>query len=359
MRLIDLKVINFRNLKNLNLNFFDVNIFYGENAQGKTNILEGIYFLFSGKSFRTKNEKEIIRWGEESFYLKGNVDWQSQNLILETALSGEEKRIKINQKNLKRYRDMVFLFPIILFSQEEIENFKKGPSQRRYLLNRFISTLSYKYHKALSEYYKTLYQRNLTLKNERDVSLWNSTLIRLGGYILFERRNVIEEIKRKVKEVSNNLLGRDFLEVEYLSTVPLGDSEEEMLKNFETMLKEKEWEEKRKKYTLVGPHRDDVILRVIKDDVKYDLRKFGSAGEKKLGYIIWKLAQVEILSENRKEKPILLIDDLFGDLDEDKQRKVWDGIKNFQIFLTTPIRIEFLEDFPHFLVKNGEVILNA
>lgn len=359
MRLIDLRVVNFRNLKNLNLNFFDVNIFYGENAQGKTNILESIYFLFSGKSFRTKNEREIIRWGEESFYLRGDVNWQNQNLVLESALSELEKKIKINQKNLKRYRDMVFLFPIILFFQEEIENFKKGPSQRRYLFNRFISTLSYKYHKALSEYYKTLYQRNLTLKSGRDVSVWNSTLIKLGSYILFQRLSIVEEIKSKVMEVSNKLLEKNFLEIEYISTVPLGDSEEEIAKNFEVMLKEKEAEEKKKGYTLVGPHRDDIVLRIIRDDIQYDLRKYGSAGEKKLGYIIWKLAQVEILSEKRKEKPILLIDDLFGDLDEYKQKRVWDGIKDFQLFLTTPIKIEFLKDFPHFLVKNGEVTLNA
>ncbi|MFN3699304.1 MAG: DNA replication/repair protein RecF, partial [Dictyoglomus sp.] len=339
MFLEELKVVNFRNLKNLNLRFSEVNIFYGENAQGKTNLLESIYFLFSGKSFRTKYEKELVRWGEESFYIKGNVKWQSQNLILEVALSQDTKKIKINQKNLKRQKDMVFLFPLVLFSQEEIEYFKKGPSQRRFLLNRFLSTLSYKYHKTLSEYYKVLYQRNLTLKNNRDVSIWNSSLIKLGSYILLERVRLIKEIKETIKEVSRSLLGVNFLDIDYFSTIPISESEEEILRNFELKLKETEEEEKRKRYTLVGPHRDDLILKIIKDELKYDLKRFGSAGEKKLGYIIWKLSQVKILSDKRKEKPIFLLDDLFGDLDEKKQEIVWEGIKSFQIFISTPVRV--------------------
>jgi len=246
----ELKAVNFRNIKNLNLKFFDVNIFFGENAQGKTNILESIYFLFSGRSFRTKYDKELIKWGEDSFYIKGNVHWQSQNLMLEVALSQDVKKIKINQKNLKKQKDMVFLFPLVLFSQEEIENFRKGPSQRRHLLDRFLCTLSYKYHRALSEYYKVLYQRNLTLKNNRDVSIWNSSLIKLGSFILSERYKLIKEIKITISEISNSLLGSEFLDIEYSSTISLSDSEEDITKDFELKIKEMEEEEKRKKYTL-------------------------------------------------------------------------------------------------------------
>lgn len=359
MFLEELKVVNFRNLKNLNLRFFDINIFYGENAQGKTNILESIYFLFSGRSFRTKYDKELIRWGEENFYIKGSVNWQSQNLILEIALSQDVKKIKINQKNLKRQKDMVFLFPLVLFSQEEIENFRKGPSQRRYLLDRFLSTLSYKYHKTLSEYYKVLYQRNLTLKNDRDVSIWNSSIIKLGSYLLAERYKLTKEIKKAISEISNSLLGSEFLDIDYYSTISLSESEEEVAKNFEWKLQETAEEEKKRKYTLVGPHRDDLVLRIIRDEINYDLRKFGSAGEKKLGYIIWKLSQIKILSERRKERPILLIDDIFGDLDEMKQKIVWKGIKEFQVFISTPVKISFLKDYPCFYVKNGEVNLNG
>lgn len=359
MFLEELKAVNFRNIKNLNLKFFDVNIFFGENAQGKTNILESIYFLFSGRSFRTKYDKELIKWGEDSFYIKGNVHWQSQNLMLEVALSQDVKKIKINQKNLKKQKDMVFLFPLVLFSQEEIENFRKGPSQRRHLLDRFLCTLSYKYHRALSEYYKVLYQRNLTLKNNRDVSIWNSSLIKLGSFILSERYKLIKEIKIIISEISNSLLGSEFLDIEYSSTISLSNSEEDITKDFELKIKEMEEEEKRKKYTLVGPHRDDLILRIVRDDISYDLRKFGSTGEKKLGYIIWKLSQVKILSERRKERPILLIDDLFGDLDESKQEIVWEGIKNFQVFLSTPVKISFLKGYPYFYVRNGEVSLNG
>jgi DNA replication and repair protein RecF len=355
----DLRVVNFRNLKNVQLKFFDKNIFYGENAQGKTNLLESIYFLFTGKSFRTPYEKELINWNEESFYIKGNVLWQDQKLILETALSKTDKKVKINQKLLKRQKDMIFLFPVVVFSQEEIESFKEGPSERRYILDRFISTLSYKYHKSLSEYYKVLYQRNLTLKSDGNVDIWNSSLIKSGTYILIERLKIINKLRQLIHSLSLDLLGKDFLEIEYYSSINLGNMDEEnLMKNFELKLKESFEDENKKGYTLVGPHRDDLRFYIKKDSLRYDMRKYASAGERKLAFIIFKLATVKLLSEFRKEKPILIIDDLFGDLDEEKQKLIWNGISMFQIFMSLPVRIDFLKDYPHFLVKNGEVFYN-
>jgi len=355
-----LKVINFRNLKNINLDFFNVNIFYGENAQGKTNLLESIYFLFLCRSFRTRYEKELIKWGEESFYLKGNLQWQGQILVLESALSKDDKKIKINQKILKKQKDLVFLFPLVLFSHDEIENFKEGPSQRRYLLNSFLSTLSYRYYKALLEYHKVLYQRNLTLKGgSSDIEMWIGPLIKSGTLVLWERLKIIDEIKEIAKEISISLLGKEFLEVEYLSSIPLEDSEEEISENFEKALREVRNDDIMKGYSTVGPHRDDLILFVKKDNVRYDLRKFASSGEIKLAFIIWQLSEIKILSERRKEKPILLIDDLFGDLDEKKQKIVWNGIQDFQIFMSMTAKVDFLKEYPHFCVKNGEVSLDV
>ncbi|HOJ92100.1 MAG TPA: DNA replication and repair protein RecF [Dictyoglomaceae bacterium] len=356
MFLENLKIVNFRNLKNVNLDFFNVNIFYGENAQGKTNLLESIYYLFLCKSFRTRFEKELIRWGEESFYLKGNLHWQGQTLVLESALSKDNKKIKINQKTLKKQKDMVFLFPLVLFSHNEIENFKEGPSQRRYLLNSFLSTLSYKYYKALLEYHKVLYQRNLTLKGgSSDVEIWNGPLVKSGTLVLWERLKIINEIKEIAKEISIALLGKEFLEIEYFSSIPLGNSEEEISKNFEKALREVKNRDSIRGYSTVGPHRDDLILFVKKDNVRYDLRKFASSGEVKLAFIIWQLSEIKILSERRKEKPILLIDDLFGDLDEKKQKIVWNGIQDFQIFMSMTAEVDFLKEYAHFYVKNGEV----
>ena len=356
MFLENLKIVNFRNLKNVNLDFFNVNIFYGENAQGKTNLLESIYYLFLCKSFRTRFEKELIRWGEESFYLKGNLHWQGQTLVLESALSKDNKKIKINQKTLKKQKDMVFLFPLVLFSHNEIENFKEGPSQRRYLLNSFLSTLSYKYYKALLEYHKVLYQRNLTLKGgSSDVEIWNGPLVKSGTLVLWERLKIINEIKEIAKEISIALLGKEFLEIEYFSSIPLGNSEEEISKNFEKALREVKNRDSIRGYSTVGPHRDDLILFVKKDNVRYDLRKFASSGEVKLAFIIWQLSEIKILSERRKEKPIRLIDDLFGDLDEKKQKIVWNGIQDFQIFMSMTAEVDFLKEYAHFYVKNGEV----
>lgn len=364
MYLDNLRIVNFRNLKNLNLSFKDINIFFGGNAQGKTNLLESIYFIFTGKSFRTSIEKELINWKEDFSYLKGRVYWQGQEILIESALSTNgEKKIKINQKVLKRQKDLIFLFPLVIFTQEEVQSIREEPVKRRYLLDRFISTLYYSYNKSLIEYQRALYQRNLILKSPKrkeDLESWNMLIIEKGSNILYYRLSVLKEMEKYIKEVSKELLGEEVLEIEYQGSILLDCIDEKRIKeSFEKSLKISEKEDLLKRYTTLGPHRDDIIFYWKKNNGRYSLRNFGSGGERKMAFLIWKLSEVKLLSEKRKEKAILLIDDLFAELDEERQEIVWKSIKNFQIFLTTAYKLKILREFPFFEVVLGEVYYHA
>ncbi|MGB9857827.1 MAG: DNA replication/repair protein RecF [Dictyoglomaceae bacterium] len=364
MFLESLRIVNFRNLKNVKVNFSNINIFYGGNAQGKTNLLESIYFLFTGKSFRTFQEKELINWRENYSYIKGKVFWQEQNIFIESALSiNGEKRIKINQKIVRRERELIFLFPLVLFTQDEVQSIREEPARRRVLLDRLISTLYYPYNKVLIDYQKALYQRNLILKNperKKDLETWNMLIIEKGSNILYYRLSVLKEIEKHIKEVSKELLGKEVLEIEYQGSIPLDNNDEKRIKeSFEKSLKISEKEDLLKKYTTLGPHRDDIIFYWKKNGDRYSLRNFGSRGERKMAFLIWKLSEVRLLSEKRKEKAILLIDDLFAELDEEKQEIVWNSIKNFQVFITTAYKLKILEKFPFFEVISGEVYYYA
>lgn len=364
MFLEKLKVINFRNLRNVEVNFSQVNILYGKNAQGKSNLLESIYFLFTGKSFRTFLEKELIRWKEEFLYVKGDVFWQGQNILLESALNiYGDKKMKINQKNVKKQRELIYLFPLIIFTQEEVLRIKEEPAKRRFLLDRFISTLFYSYNKALTEYQKILYQRNVFLRNlqkNKELEVWNKILIEKGSRILLYRLSILKEIEKYIKEVSRELLGEEILEIEYKSSFPLSNSDEkEIIESFEKNLIDSQINDLEKKYTTIGPHRDDLIFYWKKNGEKYNLKNFGSDGERKMAFFIWKLSELRLLSEKRKEKAILLIDDLFSELDEEKQRIIWNSIKNFQVFITTPYKLKVLENFPFFEIISGEVFYHA
>ncbi|MEN2984166.1 MAG: DNA replication and repair protein RecF [Dictyoglomaceae bacterium] len=364
MFLEKLKVINFRNLKNIELNFLQVNIIYGKNAQGKTNLLESIYFLFTGRSFRTFLEKELIRWKEEFLYIKGNVFWQGQNILLESALSiYGDKKMKINQKIVKKQRELTYLFPLVLFTQEEVLRIKEEPAKRRFLLDRFISTLVYSYNKTLIEYQKALYQRNLLLRNSqdnRDLEAWNKILIEKGSNILWHRLITLKEMEKYIKDVSNELLGENVLEIEYKISFPLDDySEKKIKESFEKGLINSQKNDLNKKYTTIGPHRDDIVFYWTKNGERYELKNFGSGGERKMAFLIWKLSELRLLSEKRKEKAILLIDDLFSELDDEKQKIVWNSIKDFQVFITSSYNMEILKKFPFFEIIDGEVYYHA
>lgn len=360
MFLKNLKLVNFRNLKNSEITFSKINIFYGGNAQGKTSILEAIYFLFTGKSFRTFIDEELIKWNEEYSYLKGEVLWQEQDILIESALSIHgDKKIKINQKIVKKQKELTFLFPIVIFTQDEVFTIKDEPSARRFLLDRFISILHYPYNKILIDYQKALYQRNLLLKKfERlkDIKLWDNILIEKGSLILNYRLSVIKEMEENIKDISRNLLGEEELEIEYYSSIPIVDNDEKNIKNsFQKFLEESYEKDIEKKYTTIGPHRDDIIFYWRRNNTRYNLKKFGSGGERKMASLIWKLSEVKLLSEKRKEKAILLIDDLFSELDYEKQNIVWNAIKDFQIFLTSAYKLDIFKNFNIFEVNCGEV----
>ena len=264
---------------------------------------------------------------------------------------------------MRRERELIFLFPLVLFTQDEVQSIREEPARRRVLLDRLISTLYYPYNKVLIDYQKALYQRNLILKNperKKDLETWNMLIIEKGSNILYYRLSVLKEIEKHIKEVSKELLGKEVLEIEYQGSIPLDNNDEKRIKeSFEKSLKISEKEDLLKKYTTLGPHRDDIIFYWKKNGDRYSLRNFGSRGERKMAFLIWKLSEVRLLSEKRKEKAILLIDDLFAELDEEKQEIVWNSIKNFQVFITTAYKLKILEKFPFFEVISGEVYYYA
>lgn len=360
MILKKLKVVNFRNLKNVEVDFIKVNILYGENAQGKTNLIESIYYLLTGRSFRTFFDKELIKWGEEYAYIKGNLDWQEQDILIESALNIQgEKRIKINQKTVKRQKELVYLFPVVIFTQDDIQSIKDEPLKRRQMFDRFLSILNFQYYKNLLEYNKILYQRNIVLKSPdklKDLDVWDNLLIEKGSNLIYHRLYVLKELERYISEISKKILGREALKVKYICSFTVDDIDLDSIKrDFEESLSKQRKEDINKKYTSVGPHRDDIIFYWLREDREYSLRNFGSGGERKIAFLIWKLSELKLLSEKRREKAILLIDDLFAELDDEKKEIVWNSIKDFQVFITTAYKLKFLEDQPYFEINSGKV----
>lgn len=351
---IDLK--NFRNYPELHLDFEDgIHIFYGDNAQGKTNLLEAIYVSSVNKSFRTVNDREMIRFQDDEGHIKLILERQGIRHRIDMHLKkGRSKGIAVDLVPVKRSGDFIGLLNVILFSPEDLQIVKEGPGERRRFLDTEISLTDKIYYQACLKYRKTLEQRNQLLKDisfqpalEDTLDAWDEALVRSGKELIAGRRQFISEMFGIVKETHRTLTGgKEILEIRYEPDV----NEDEFLSRLKSMRER----DLRQKTTTVGPHRDDMAFDLItekKEDPVIDIRTYGSQGQQRTAALALKLSEIGWIRNKTGEAPVLLLDDVLSELDSGRQRFLLNGLKDVQTFITCT----GLEDFVRNRIQTEKV----
>lgn len=338
MLIKSISLTNFRNYSKLNITLNKgLNVFIGNNAQGKTNLLESIYYCSIGKSTKTSKDKELIKWGETTSKVKIEIKKEFYENTIEIITRDKEKKtIKINDIPIKRIGELMGELTVIYFSPDEIRLIKDAPQDRRRFMDIDISQLSRNYFYLLCRYDKVLNQRNKLLKFTKDfealkdaISIWDEQLSDIASKIIFYRLNFISSLSEPAKRIHSFITdGKENLEVTYQGATGK-DSEEIKNKILDALSKniQKDYE---LGYTTVGPHRDDIKVMVN----GIDIRSFGSQGQQRLATLSLKLAELDIFKNERKETPILLLDDVLSELDETRQQNLLKIIKDVQTVIT-------------------------
>ena len=333
------KLENFRNYDNLEVEFKkDFNLIYGNNAQGKTNILEAIYLSAIGKSFQTNKDSEMIKIGKEK--AKVEIEYETKDregkITVEIA---DKKTFFINGIKQKKISDIIGKINIVLFYPDNIDIIKGGPAERRRFLDIMISQLKPNYIHILNKYLKTLDQRNAYLKQikfdnkSKDMlEIWDESLSQLSYQIYTYRSEYIQKIKEKIKVIHNKITncGQQDEKIE-ISFISSGKSQKDF---YENLLRNRE-NDIRKGYTSTGSHRDDYDIYI--NDKKVNV--YGSQGQQRTSVLSLKLTELNIIQDEIEEPPILLLDDFMSELDENRRNNLTNAIENNQVFITCTDKI--------------------
>lgn len=345
MYLTTLKLTNFRHYQNLKLDFPEkLTILVGPNASGKTNLLEAIQMLSFSKSFRTRSDLEVIRWGMDFCRVDGEVktndETQKLELVIDTSSGKLKKNVKINSVP-KRTLDLIGELPSVLFCPEDLDLIVTSPYKRRRYLDMVLCQVSKRYWAALSELRKVLMSRNQILKDiverkaeEKELDFWDLKLIETGKLIMSLRKGMIDFFNTKLVAIYNQITKEDkYLKMIYKPslTLPKEFSLETIASKFKDELGKIRHLEIKKQRTLVGPHRDDFYFLLDKKS----LATFGSRGEFRSVIIAMKMVEVSFLEEKLGQRPILLLDDVFSELDQKRRNSLASIIGQQQTIITT------------------------
>lgn len=354
MRVTELQLENFRNIRKLKiLPCARTNVIYGKNAQGKTNIMEGLWMFTGEKSFRTSHDAELIQIGEEKarLVLKCQAEGRKQTAVI-TVDKKREVTLNGVQGNLN---DISRLFRAVIFSPSDLSLIAEGPDKRRRFADLVIGSLYPKYRAALSRYERAVDQRNAVLKDYRrhielDTVLdeFEKVIAKIGYEICVYRQRFCEKLMQIAPPIYHDLSGKtETFTVTYLSSG--GDSVE----SFCEALKKARPTDCVNLSTGVGPHRDDFEIEIN----GVSARKYGSQGQKRSAAIALKLSEAVIIEQVTGTKPIILLDDVMSELDKTRQRYILNHIKAKQVFITCcdPANIEGLKAGKIFEVKNGAI----
>lgn len=351
MFLKKINLVNFRNYSNLELNFDkNINIFIGNNAQGKTNILESIYVLSVTKSHRCNKDLFLIRQDSLFTKIKGSVLNNNISNNYEILINKEGKRVSINDNVVRKTSNYISNINTIMFCPDDLEIVKGSPSVRRTFLNIEIGQFYNNYIKILNEYNKILKNRNEHLKSghfdKTYFDILTGKLIEKNLEIYDYRKKFIEKINQYILPIYKSITHKNNINVVYESCVE-GDSKEDMLYNLRDKYDKVYESELYQKMTLIGVHRDDFSIYI--DNIK--INNYGSQGQHRVAILCFKLAEIELYKEN-SIKPIILLDDIFSELDMWKKASIIKYInKDMQIFITTTD----LNNINKKLIKNAEI----
>lgn len=353
MYIKDIELKDFRNYKEQKINLCNkVNIFYGDNAQGKTNILESIFLCSMGKSFRAKKEKELINLDKSNACVEITYRKMDREGKIKVEIN-DKKYIYINGIRAKKLSQILGHVNIVMFSPEDIEILKDGPQKRRKFLNMLISQLRPSYVHKFNLYTKTLEQRNNYLrqikyesKSEELLEIWDEKLAEYADMIFKYRKEFINKIKEKISKIHANITeNNENIEIKYISDC-------EKKENFLKVLKESRKKDIIKGYTSKGIHRDDFVIYINGKEVNV----YGSQGQNRTAILSLKLAELYVIYDDIGEYPILLLDDFMSELDEKRRRNFISNITEAQVLITGTHKL-VLENLEYniYNVKNGNV----
>lgn len=355
MILSKISITNFRNYSNLKLDFNKkINIFIGNNAQGKTNILESIYVLSITKSHRCSKDLFLIKNNEVFSKINGCIIHEnSLRKNYEILINEHGKKVSINDVPLRKTSEYISNINTIMFCPDDLEIIKGPPNGRRYFLNIEIGQFYNNYLKILNNYNKVLKNRNEYLKNNLNnfnniyFDVLTDEIINLNIQIIKYRNDFINKINFYIKKIYKDLVGNDEIYIKYDTFVEILDDKKlykEIKKKFNKIL----YQEKQQGTTLIGIHRDDFSIYL--NDVK--INNYGSQGQHRISILCFKLAEIEMMRENKYIKPILLLDDIFSELDNEKKNNILKYIDNdLQIFITSTD----INNIDNSLIKNADI----
>jgi len=352
MYIKNLSLTNFRNYKSQDIEFSPkMNIIYGQNGQGKTNIAEAVYYFQSGKSFRNIKDREIIKFGEEFAKIEASFE-KSNGKSFAKIFIKENKSINLNGLSIDRLSELVGEYNMVIFTPDFLNIIKSGPSERRQFLDLFISQIKPTYFKNLISYLRVLHQRNNVLKSKNKnmlltLDVWDEKLAKLGVEISKERNAAIEKINLTINNIDEAEIFTEKIKLIYSPSVK-GDFEnyENFLKNL-TDTRDRDIE---KGITQIGPHRDD--FDIFMNDI--NIKKYGSQGQIRTCVLKLKLSECSIIEEKTSDSPILILDDILSELDEERRRFFLENIKERQVIITcTDKEKSYIENSFVFRVENG------
>ncbi|MCD6459489.1 DNA replication/repair protein RecF [bacterium] len=363
MRLLSLRLVNFRNYKELVFKPKErKNILVGKNASGKTNILESIYFLSTLRSFRTAKSKELTAWGENGFFISAKLQSSGMEHNVKIFISGKKKVVSLNETNIKKGTQLLGVFYTVIFSPSDMDLIKGDPGLRRKFLDVLLSKTSNYYLSALQDYKKVIKQKNKVLKSQyidkKLIETYNQQICIYGAKIIFLRSLAVNRLNVTAGKIFKNFSrANDNLMVQYFSLYrPMPELNECDIKNMVAAELEKSFfKEIKQKICLVGPHRDDFKFNINGRDAK----SFSSEGQKRSIVFCLRLSEYEIVKKKFKEPPVILMDDVFGELDKDKKNMLKLVIDpQSQVFVTcteTDTLAGLANGAERFFVKDGTI----
>ena len=351
-----LSLKDFRNYKQLQLEPSPgLNILYGNNAQGKTNIAEAVYYLSTGKSFRTSRDTQMIRFDCHYAYIHAAFKTKAGNNTEEAVIKKDgSKSFKINAFPVKKLGDLFGNFSCIAFTPEDIKAVKETPSLRRRLMDVEISKIRPAYLFELKDYYKTLAEKNTLLRRplnentKRLISVYNEQLAQNTKTIIGLRTAFIKELQPEFEMVYRFISGKETkARMEYKPCIQSENIIQGFLKKAETMLpRESEYHQ-----SFFGPHKEDMVFYLGDDAVRH----FSSQGQQRTVMLSFKLAVLSMVKKRTGESPVLILDDVFSELDFERQKNLGEFLSESQVLITTAVPINIKTDHNAFMVDSGTI----
>lgn len=364
MKVIALKFENYRNLKdNIIQPCEGVNIIYGDNAQGKTNLLEALWLFCGGHSFRTSKDNEIIAWSKSFARLEMRFFGQDREQNAKILIKGSKKNVTINGVEKKSAASLIERYCAVVFSPEHLSLIKRGPSERRKFIDSAICREKLKNAVILSKYNRVLNQRNTLLKDicrrpslEDTLSIWDEPIIKNGAILIKKRLEYVKMLSVYASQYHQGISnGKEELKIKYISNADI--TEDDSLDVIENKLREKfeknSKDDIRTGVTNYGPHRDDIEILINNKNA----RAFASQGQQRSAVLSLKLAEASVLKNRMGEEPIILLDDVLSELDSSRQNFLLNELNGCQVFITCCEKSnkEQLKDGKIFYIKNGQV----